>query len=286
MKKNLSIILFLCLLINALSLATKKPATDYLESPGPAVMQDLKDGIEPTDTPHHAGDSKENRFIARTFTWLNIKKETLQTTLKIPDKVLKEEIKNFGVVKNMVHPQYLKKQGFKKVGDNVVVDYREVFQRNLKNFKELTADLAKSAKLAKNDDPLVHFLMFTQQIRYSSPPTILGGKYIRDFYTPLQCLERKTGDCDTKSILLAEFLGTTAQSQDRSAILILKGYGIFHAILAVKRNPLPGTLTLYINKIGYFMPLEASAPGWMPGFVGRNTFNCLKAGLYSVETLD
>jgi hypothetical protein len=286
MKKSLSVILFLWLLINALSLVTKKPAADYLQSPGPAIMQDIKDGIETTDTPRTADDISESRYIIRTFTWINIKKATLKTILKIPDKALKEEIKNFGVVKDMIHPQYLKKQGFKKVGDNIIVDYREVFQRNLKNFKELTADLAKSAKLAKNDDPLVHFLMFIQQIRYSSPPTILGGKYIRDFYTPLQCLERKTGDCDTKSILLAEFLGATAESRERLAILILRGYGIFHAILAIKRNPLPGTLTLYIDRIGYFMPLEASAPGWMPGFVGRNTYNCLKAGLYSFEVLN
>lgn len=279
MKKNFLIIIFLIVLIDVISLFIKKPADSLFTSPGPGKKEIIK-----KDRDSNHGSAK--KYILRTFTWKNLKKETLKTTLKIPEKALRTEIKNFGIVKDMLHPLYLKKQGFKRLGEEYVVDYREVYQRNLENFKDITIDLVESAKLKKDEDPLVDFLRFTQQIEYKIPPKILKGKYIREFYTPLQCLEKKSGDCDTKSVLLAEFLGAVENSQEKFAVLVLRGYGIFHAILVIKRDPLPGTLKLYFHGKGYFMPLESSGPGWMPGFVGRNTFNCLKAGLFRFEPLN
>lgn len=294
MKKYLLYLLVLMLLFGVLSISINKPVNSFLPSAGPSLNsnanRDMGTGLALDNT----GKSSEKQFIIRTFNWQNKKKEKRQTTLKIPKKALKEEIKNFGIVKNMYHPRYLKKQGFKRLGEEFVVDYKEVYQRNSKYFEELTGDLTKSAMIEKDRDPLLDLLVFTQQIEYKIPPKILNGKYIHEFYTPLQCLEKKTGDCDSKSVLLAEFLGTMEKTQRTKpaddevtlAILVLKGYGIFHAILAIKRKPLPGTLKLFFHGKGYFMPLEASGPGWMPGFVGKNTFNCLKAGLFRFEALN
>lgn len=276
MKRYVLYVVILCLAIGLISLAAPKPVFVFPVNSGPA--------FDPG--PGGPAGSSDKKYILRTFTWKNKKNETLKTDLKISKKALKQEINNFGIVKNMYHPQYLKKQGFKRLGEEYVVDYKEVYQRNLKNFKEITADLAASVNLKKDEDPLPDFLRFTQQLEYMIPPKVLKGRYIQEFYTPLQCLEKKTGDCDSKSVLLAEFLGTVEGSQEKFAVLILRGYGIFHAVLAIKRNPLPGTLKLYFHGKGYFMPLEASGPGWSPGFVGRNTFNCLKAGLFRFEALN
>ncbi len=270
MKKIFFVLAILFSLLCVISLLKKKPPGDFALLSGPAMSANLK----------------EKQYLLRIFSWKNLKKETLKTTLKIPEKALKKEIKNFGIVKDMLHPRYLEKQGFKRLGEEYVVDYREVFQRNKMYFKDITIDLATSAKIRKNRDPLVDFLRFTQQIEYRIPPKISNGRYIREFYTPLQCLEKKKGDCDTKSVLLAEFLGNIDDSRESLAVLILKGHGIFHAILAIKRKPLPGTLKLFFHGKGYFMPLETSGPGWMPGFVGKNTFDCLKAGLFRVEALN
>ena len=270
MKKIFFVLPILFFLLCLISLLKKKPAGDFSFLSGPAVNASQID----------------KKYIVRTFSWKNLKKEALKTTLKIPVKELKKEIKKFGIVKGMLNPRYLKKQGFKRLGEEYVVDYREVYRRNKAHFMGITNDLAAAAKIGKNRNPLVDFLCFTQQIEYQIPPKILNGRYIREFYTPLQCLEKKKGDCDTKSVLLAEFLGAIDESPESLAVLILKGHGIFHAILAIKRKPLPGTLKLFFQGKGYFMPLETSGPGWMPGFVGRNTFNCLKAGRFRFEPLN
>lgn len=281
-------------MLGLVSISINKPVDKFSPNAGPALNSNSNRVLGTGSAVSNPGERSDKQNVLRTFNWQNKKKEKRQTTLKIPKKALKEEIKNFGIVKNMYHPKYLKKQGFKRLGEQFVVDYKEVYQRNLKHFEELTTDLIESTKLEIDQDPLLDLLFFTQQIEYKIPPKILNGKYIREFYPPLQCLEKKTGDCDSKSVLLAEFIGTLEKKQSSTtaaegvtlAVLVLKGYGIFHAILAIKRKPLPGTLKLFFHGKGYFMPLEASGPGWMPGFVGKNTFNCLKAGLFRFEALN
>ncbi|MCK4763870.1 MAG: hypothetical protein KAW12_16830 [Candidatus Aminicenantes bacterium] len=284
MKVYLLFLSVLLLLVNVISLSLPGPASKFSAVPGPAAAVNIS-GDAKVKAPAAEG---EKDHIQVTFKWTNIKKEEIVSLLKIPKKTLNVEVRNFGISADikMLHPRYLKKQGFKLLTGKPVVDYREVYSRNLKNFKEITADLKQSAQIKQGVDPLVDFLRFTQQMDYRIPPKIYNGRYIREFYTPLLCLEKKMGDCDTKTILLADLLGALESFREELGIVILKGYGIFHAILAIKRKPLPGTLKLYFRGKGYFMPLEVSGPGWNPGFVGRNTFNCLKAGLFRFGTLN
>ncbi len=290
MKVYFSCLLLLVILLNVISLSVKRPPpVVFLCSPGPASLANLSNGVDlnPGVSTNNPGTKDmETGYILRRFKWKNKKEESLVTVLRIPEKALRNEIKNFGIIFSMVHPRYIEKQGFRKLGDDYVIDYRGVYQRNLIHFKDITADLVRSAKIEKGMDPLIDFLKFCQQLEYKIPPKYKDGKYIMEFYTPLQCLEKKMGDCDTKSILLAEFLGAAENSQERMAILILRGYGIFHAVLAVKRTPLPGALKLFFHGKGYFVPLEVSFPGWMPGFVNINTLNCLKAGFFKFEELN
>ena len=195
-------------------------------------------------------------------------------------------MRNFGIVFDIVHPLYIKKQGFRKIGNLYMVNYKKVYERNLKNLEKISVQLSNSAGIKKNMDPLKDFLKFTQQIHYKKPPKYFKGKFICEFFTPLHCLYEKYGDCDTKSILLAGCLGALPGSKEKFILLILKGYGVFHAILAVKRKPLPGMVKLFYHNKGYYIPLETTAPGWLPGFVGRHTINSLKAGLFIYEDLN
>lgn len=284
MKIYLLFLSLLLLLVNVISLSVKKPASTFSAVPGPASVVNIG-GDAKVKTP---GTEGETEHIPVTFTWMNMKKEEIVSLLKISKKALHSETRNFGISTNikMRHPRYLKKQGFKMLTGTPVVDYHEVYTRNVKYFKEIAADVRNSAKIAPGKDPLGDFLRFTQQIQYKIPPKIYNGRYIREFFPPLLCLEKKMGDCDTKSILLANLLGALEGGREKFGILILKGYGIFHSILAIKRKPMPGTLKLYFHGRGFFMPLEVSGGAWNPGFVDRNTFNCLKAGLFRFEVLN
>ena len=167
-----------------------------------------------------------------------------------------------------------------------MVDYQEIFTRNIKNFSQLSGSLKNSAELTGNADPLLEFLNFVQHITYKEPPKFWQGKYIREFFPPLQCLYEKYGDCDTKCVLLADFLATYPDSKERLAIIIIKGYGIFHTLLAVKRKPLIGMVSLNILGKGIYIPLETTARGWLPGFIGFQSKNCLLKGLLRFETLN
>ena len=270
MKKHTFLILAILVSIFFISLLFKSYETDFL-SPS---------GIER----YPSNNNKE--FIARIFTWEDSKKKKLKTTVHIPKKELTKEVKNFGVALDLVHPGYIKRQGFKKVKNLFIIDYKEVYRRNLKYFKEISNQLATSAGMRKAMDPLLNFLKFTQHIPYRTPPKYFDGRFFSEFFIPLQCLSEQYGDCDTKAILLADCLGAFTDSKEKIALIILKSYGGFHAILAVKRKPLPGMMKLFIHNRGYYIPLETTAPGWMPGFVGKGIVYSLKAGLFIFEDLN
>ncbi len=293
----LSYLSFLLILLNVISFSVKVAVPFHTSpvslAPGMPdlitcnlVFSPVGEGMTSKDSKGKGSTKSSETFRAKIFTWENIKRDIITTTVHIPEKALKEEIKYFGVARGMKNLAYIRKQGLIKIGNQFEVDYSGVYQRNLQYFASIANELTSSAGLLKEQDPLLDFLRFVQYIEYKIPPMFSEGKYIREFYPPLQCLDEKKGDCDTKSILLAELLGTYTGSDEKLGIIILKGYGIFHAVLAIKRNPLPGTLKLYFHGLGYFMPLEPSGPGLMPGFVGRNSYNCLKAGLFRLELLN
>ena len=134
-------------------------------------------------------------------------------------------------------------------------------------------------------DYLSEFLFFVQQISNKLPPKIFQGRYTREFFPPLQCLYEKYGDCDTKSVLLAEFLVNFSDSKEKLILMIVKGYGIFHAVLLVKKKPLPGMFSISIANKGIYIPLEATARNWSPGFIDQRVIDCLKAGFFRLEQL-
>jgi hypothetical protein len=237
--------------------------------------------------------SKQKRIIAREFEWVDPQKKERKTVFHIPEEALKKEIRKFGTLFPDTNPLLLKRRGFRVVGKKTylvdrqireklitIIDYRQIFERNLVYFQKLTGELIVSVGLAAETDPLFTFLSFVQYIRYQLPPQRYKRKYLNSFFVPLVCLYEQYGDCDSKSLLLAEFLCSAPGSKERTAMVLIKGKGLAHALLAVKRKPLPGMTSLYDIKRGYYIVLETSSPGWSPGFVSRRVIDTLKAGFF------
>lgn len=242
---------------------------------------------------------KQEKQIIRKFKWKYPKETKRETVFRIPEGVLKSERKKFGVPHGHSHPFFLKKRGFKLLGKRTfmkdhtlqeqyttIVDYQQIFQRNLEYFKELTRDLIASAGLTQEKDPLHAFLSFVQYIHYKLPPRYYKGKFINCFFVPLVCLYEKYGDCDSKAVLLADFLCSVPGAEEKAVMVLVRGRGLAHALLAVKRKPLPGMTSLFDVKKGYYIVLETTRPGWAPGFISRRVTDAIKADLFHLVALN
>ncbi|MFC2140697.1 hypothetical protein ACFLQP_00175 [Acidobacteriota bacterium] len=242
---------------------------------------------------------KQEKQIVRKFKWEYPKKTKRETAFRIPEADLKSEIKKFGVPHGPSHPFFLKRRGFKLLGKRTfmkghtlqeqytsIVDYQQIFQRNQENFKKLTQCLIASADLSRENDPLYAFLSFVQYIRYKLPPRYYKGKFINSFFVPLVCLFEKYGDCDSKALLLAEFLCSVPGTEEKAVMVLVRGSGLAHALLAVKRKLLPGMTALFDVKKGYYIVLETTSPGWAPGFISRRVTDAIKSGLFYLVALN
>ncbi|UCH92237.1 MAG: hypothetical protein JSV88_18325 [Candidatus Aminicenantes bacterium] len=243
--------------------------------------------------------AKQEKTILRKFKWKYPKETNRETVFYIPADSLKKEIKKFGLPYGMTHPLLMEKRGFKVDGIKyyldgqaiqerliTTIDYKQIFQRNLQYFGELTKVLQSSADLSPGEDSLHPFLTFVQHIRYQLPPRYYHRKFINAFFVPLVCLYEQYGDCDSKSLLLADFLCTVPGTSEKAAMVLIRGGGLTHALLAVKRNPLPGMTSLHDFKRGYYIVLETTRPGWAPGFINRRVTDALKAGFFQFVELN
>lgn len=297
--KGISILFILCMVIvqlpNVFDIKEKKTFLTF-DSAFPVYIPALFSSDTSTSS---VTKSKQQRIIAREFEWADPQKKERKTLFHIPEEALKKEIRKFGTLFPDTDPLLLARRGFRVVGRKTylvdrqvreklitIIDYKQIFERNLVYFQKLTGELTVSAELAAETDPLFTFLSFVQYIRYQLPPQRYKRKFINSFFVPLVCLYEQYGDCDSKSLLLAEFLCSAPGSKEKTAMVLIKGKGMAHALLAVKRKPLPGMTSLYDIKRGYYIVLETSSPGWSPGFVSRRVFDTLKAGFFAFVELN
>lgn len=281
------------------------PFCDAFQSPGtpPQQSRDRLKTRAGKDLPEAVRIKTKGKEILRTFAWIDPGKNDRETTLGIPEKALKREIKKFGKPHAMTNPLLLEKRGFKVIGRRdfvqdrrvqekvyTMVDYKEIFKRNLKYFPPLTRGLMESAELPPGTDPMHTLLCFVQYIKYKQPPKNYKGKFIGEFFVPLVCLHEQYGDCDSKSLLLAEFLTTVPTSKEKVGMVLVRGNGLSHALLGVRagldRKLLPGMTAIFLKKKGYYMVLETTRPKWAPGFIGRRVTDALKAGLFHFVELN
>ncbi len=296
--RDILLVFLLCAaLVSLVSLTGKERSNLTFDSAFRSSASFLGDQPHPSSRPVKS-KKKENVFL-RKFAWVDPAKKERETVFEISAPALNDEIKKFGRPRSMTHPLLIQRRGFKIIGRRdyirnkqvlekifTVVDYQQIFQRNIKYFHGLTHTLMTSAALSSGDNPLRTFLYFVQHIPYRRPPDYYRGKFINSFFVPLVCLYEQYGDCDSKSLLLSEFLAAFPDSTTKAAMVLVRGRGLSHAVLGVKGRPLPGMTALYFPRKGYYIVHETTTPGWSPGFVDRRVVDALKAGYFHFVELN
>ncbi len=227
--------------------------------------------------------------LLRTFNWTGADKKSKQVSFSLSKSRIKSELNKFGVLRGQENALLLQKKGFKHVGvskglEIYMVNYQEIFLRNLEYFRGLTLVLYDAIKPQPPERRLMEFLFFVQAITYKKPPFYYNSKFINSFYPPLICLYEQSGDCDSKSVLLAEFL-TCHNKKEKTALLFINHLGLKHSILLVKGSPSPGMSAIFIKGKGYYIPLETSSPGWAPGFVNQRIWKAITSGNFRFSEL-
>lgn len=288
--RDIVLLFFICFILLYIFDSSNKQ-NDFLSYNSHVQLYSLFSTVKEKNPNQETSISKHNNISIRKFVWLDPQKKRRETSFFIPEQALKEETKKFGINPAFKHPLIREKKGFKIIGRRnymvnkrilemvfTIVDYKKVFSWSQKFFPSLTEKLITSANILKGTDPLHKFLCFVQHIKFKKPPNYYKSKFINNFFTPIVCLYEKYGDCDTKSILLAEFLSAIPNTNEKIAILLVREKGLSHALLAVKRNPFPGMTSLFFFDKGYFIALETSSPGWAPGFISKRITDSLKKG--------
>jgi hypothetical protein len=295
---DILLVFLLCAaLVSLVSLTGKERSNLTFDSAFRSSASLLRDQQHPSSKPVKR-KKKETSFL-RKFSWVDPAKKERETVFEISASALNDEIKKFGRPRSMTHPLLIQRRGFKIIGRRdyirnkqvhekffTVVDYQQIFQRNIKYFLGLTRTLMTSAELSVDDNPLLSFLYFVQHIPYRRPPDYYRGKFINSFFVPLVCLYEQYGDCDSKSLLLSEFLAAFPGSTTKAAMVLVRGRGLSHVVLGVKGRPYPGMTALYFPRKGYYIVHETTTTGWSPGFVDRRVLDALKAGYFHFVELN
>jgi hypothetical protein len=300
--RDILLMFFLCVLI-VFSVSVDKNKRHFLPFNG--MFQSSRpesastSALEKQRSSKSSKSKKKELFFLREFKWKDPTEKERKTLFSIPNSLLKSEARRFGRARSMTNPLLMKRWGFKIIGKRsyihnrrvleklfTIVDYQQIFLRNVNYFSPFTTTLITSAELPPGKDPLHTFLSFVQSIKYQQPPNYYKGKFIGAFFVPLVCLYERYGDCDSKSMLLAEFLATFPDSKEKMGMVLVRGGGLSHALLGVKRKPFPGMTALYFQEKGYFIVLETTRPGWAPGFIDRRVTDALKAGYFMFVDLN
>ena len=155
----------------------------------------------------------------------------------------------------------------------LTVDVAAVVERNKRRLKALAQALGRIAKERSYgpDQTLGAAVAFVQTaLHYQQPPNQENGRNIVGFYPPPRALELGSGDCDTKSAVLAAMLAHF------SGIRLIGVHVPKHYLVGVARVPRHGDA--FIEYQGEpFVLVEASGPAWRtPGSISDTTRDALR----------
>jgi hypothetical protein len=148
------------------------------------------------------------------------------------------------------------------------VDIPQVVQRNRPRLQNLAAEFSKLAQDRgySPEQALGAMLAFVQAaLAYERPPNEENGRDILGFYPPPRALQEGSGDCDTKSALLAAIL------VNFPGIRLIGVHVPKHYLVGIARVPRPGDA--FIEYRGEpFVLIEPSGPARLPpGQIGPVT---------------
>lgn|GEM_PF-4258272 len=157
-------------------------------------------------------------------------------------------------------------------GDKIGVDLAGAWNRNRQRMRAYVQQFAYQTGITPNMLPS-QALAFVQQIEYKKPPDLRAGSCILQFYPPVEALNARYGDCDTKAILFASMV----DNGNGPEVIALRGPD--HVIAAVECKPdTPGYVIRVFNKS--FLLCECSAPSWPPGSISQTTYKTIAHGDY------
>ena len=160
---------------------------------------------------------------------------------------------------------YYRDHGFvsqRGAGGNVKlsVDIPLMVRRNGVRVRSLSTELSRvaTAQGYRSDQTFAAAAAFVQTaLTYKMPPMAEGGRQIAGFYPPPRALELGTGDCDTKSALLAAVMSNFSGTH-------MVGVHIpGHYLVGIARVPRTGDAFVEYRGAPYVL-VEASGPALLP----------------------
>jgi hypothetical protein len=164
---------------------------------------------------------------------------------------------------------YLASRCFKLLpGNYIAVDVPEIVRRNRAQLKSVALEFAEIARRRGYGSEMVigAVLAFVQTaVRFEVPPLVKDGHHTGGLLPPLETIIGGSGDCDTKTALLAAILG----NWDNMAMV---GIAVpEHYLMAIRRNPTKGDLFIEYKGQRYVV-VEPAGPAWLPiGMAGQET---------------
>ena len=98
---------------------------------------------------------------------------------------------------------FLKKKGFRFIGDKIGVNYSLCVRNNRARVKQVVEAMRNKNKKLSLHQFLALMLAFIQEIRYGLPPIRENNKVILEFWVPPKVLIHNFGDCDSKGVTFA-----------------------------------------------------------------------------------
>ncbi|MBI4248245.1 MAG: hypothetical protein HY611_01990 [Elusimicrobia bacterium] len=181
-------------------------------------------------------------------------------------------------VKSQYHARlrsYLASRGFRLLsGNQAAADIPKLARGNSKALRPAALQFSQLTELKNYDSEATigaALSMVQTALKYRIPPSQIGGRHTGGVYPPLEALVLGSGDCDSKTALLASILLNWSNIR-------LIGLGVpGHYLMAVQRVPYHGDFYVEYEGNPYVL-MEPAGPGWIaPGRVGEETQALLRS---------
>ncbi len=173
---------------------------------------------------------------------------------------------------------FLKRRGFRVIGDRIEVNYSLCVRNNRPRVKKVVERMKKIKKKMSLRQLLFLMSAFIQEIKYGIPPLRENNKFISEFWVPPKVLVNNFGDCDSKGVAFAA-MWTNFKRYPLILIKIPKHLFLGLAIPSI------GSDEITINGLNYTL-CEVTGPAKIPpGLITNYSRFYLEGGRFRYELI-
>jgi len=173
---------------------------------------------------------------------------------------------------------FLKRRGFRVIGDRIEVDYSLCVRNNRPRIKKVVERMKKIKKKMSLRQLLFLMSAFIQEIKYGTPPFEENNKIIAGFWVPPKVLVNNFGDCDSKGVAFASMW----TNFKRYPLILIKIPNHLFLGLAI---PSIGRDEITINGLSYTL-CEVTGPDKIPpGLITNYSRFYLEGGRFRYELI-